>query len=113
MADESEDIRTTLALIRTIDAEKRTHLAELRTGIGILTIPLSLLTILIATSNYYTFEAVLHFILGLIIGIIALSCVGTYLVVRALKKIRRNEGLRSACKDISCFLDEHKKTRQL
>ena len=49
LADETKDMSTLLALIRTIDAEKRTHLAELRTGIGILAIPMALVTILIAT----------------------------------------------------------------
>lgn len=101
------NIRTTLALIRTIDSEKRTHLAELRTGIGILTVPLSLLTILIATSNYYSIDSALSFIIGLVIGIIALASVGSYLVIQALQKIRKNENLRASCKDISCLLEEH------
>ena len=105
--DSQSEMRTTLALIRTIDAEKRTHLAELRTGIGILTIPMSLLTILIATSNYYSIDSVLSFIVGLVIGIVALASVGAYLVIRALQKIRNNEKLRASCKDISCLLDEH------
>jgi len=105
------EMRTTLALIRTIDAEKRTHLAELRTGIGILTIPMSLLTILIATSNYYSIDSVLSFIVGLVIGIIALASVGAYLVIRALQKIRKNEKLRGSCKDISCLLDEHQNSK--
>lgn len=101
------NVRTSLALIRTLDAEKRTHLAELRTGIGILTIPMSLLTILIATSNYYSIESVLSFIVGLVIGIIALAIVGTYLVVQAFQKIRKTEGLRDSCKDISGLIVEY------
>jgi len=92
LSKDPQDLRTALALIRTIDAEKRTHLAELRTGIGILTIPMSLLTILIATSNYYSIDSVLSFIAGLVIGIVALSVVGAYLVIRALQKIKANEG---------------------
>ena len=107
MSDEGKDIRTSLAIIRTIDAEKRTHLAELRTGIGILTIPLSLLTILIATSDYYTINMVLPFIVATVIGIIALSIIGTYLVVQALMKIRNTEKLRANCKDVSCLLEEY------
>lgn len=101
------EMRTSLALIRTIDAEKRTHLAELRTGIGILTIPMSLLTILIATSNYYSIDSVLSFIVVLVIGIIALATVGSYLVIRALQKIKTNEKLRASCEDISCLLEKH------
>lgn len=100
-------IRTSLALIRTIDAEKRTHLAELRTGIGILTIPMSLLTILIATSNYYSVDTVLSFIVGLIIGIIALAVVGAYLVIQSLQKIKATEKLRDSCEDIACLLEKH------
>ncbi|MCJ7818149.1 MAG: hypothetical protein MUP60_04815 [Candidatus Thorarchaeota archaeon] len=102
------NVRTSLALIRTIDAEKRTHLAELRTGIGILTIPMSLLTILIATSNYYSVDSVLSFVFGLVLGIIALSSVGAYLVIRSLQKIKATEKLRKEFKDISCLLEEHK-----
>jgi len=104
---QQSNMRTSLALIRTIDAEKRTHLAELRTGIGILTIPMSLLTILIATSNYYSIDAVLSFIIGLVIGIIALALVGGYLVVRALQKIRDTEKLRRECDDISCLIRDY------
>ncbi|TFG28757.1 hypothetical protein EU528_10745 [Candidatus Thorarchaeota archaeon] len=101
------EMRTSLALIRTIDAEKRTHLAELRTGIGILTIPMSLLTILIATSNYYSVDSVLSFIVGIVIGIVALASVGSYLVIQALQKIKKTEKLRDSCKDITCLLEEH------
>ena len=88
---EDMSITTRLAIIRTIEAEKRTHLAELRTGIGILTIPMSLLTILIATSRYYIFEDVLLFIVSLSVGIIALSFIGAFLVYRALK-LMKNDG---------------------
>ena len=100
----------TLAVIRTIEAEKRTHLAELRTGIGILTIPFSLTTILIATSNYYEIESVLYFISGLIIGIIVLAIVGGYLVIKALRKIRLADkmraGIRIASSDYLIMCDE-------
>ena len=93
---ESKDLRMTLSLIRTVEAEKRTHLAELRTGIGILTIPFSLTTILIATSNYYEIETVLYFVAGLVIGILVLVAIGGYLVVRALKNIRENDRMRAS-----------------
>ena len=102
------DLRTTLAIIRTIEAEKRTFLAELRTGIGILTIPMSLLTILIATSNYYSYEDVLGFIVGLVIGIICLSIVGGYLVIGALRNIRKNNRLRKeTCLETEDLLQDH------
>ncbi|MFW9955942.1 MAG: hypothetical protein ACFFD3_15445 [Candidatus Thorarchaeota archaeon] len=105
VAKEKGDLTTTLAVIRTIEAEKRTHLAELRTGIGILTIPLSLLTILIATSQYYLIEEVLIFIVSLAIGIVCLAIVGTYLVIDALRDLRKNANLRRlACVDTESLL---------
>ncbi len=107
LSKEPQDLKTALALIRTIDAEKRTHLAELRTGIGILTIPMSLLTILIATSNYYSIDSVLSFVFGLVIGIIALSSIGAYLVIKSLQKIKATEKLRDSCKDVSGLIDEY------
>lgn len=91
--NEMSDLQMRLAIIRTIEAEKRTHLAELRTGIGILTIPLSLLTILIATSQYYEINDVLPFIIGLSLGIIVLVVVGIYLVFRALQEMRSDSQL--------------------
>jgi uncharacterized membrane protein YidH (DUF202 family) len=94
-------IRTSLAFIRTIDAEKRTHLSELRTGIGILTIPMSLLAILVATSSYYSINQVLPFITGLAIGIVLLLLIGGYLVYSSMKRIRGDTHLRSKCDDLS------------
>jgi uncharacterized membrane protein YidH (DUF202 family) len=100
------NMRTSLAFIRTIDAEKRTHLAELRTGIGILTIPMSLLAILIATSNYYSINEVLPLITGLAIGIVVLILVGSNFVFYALRKIRADDRLRSSCEDLSGLVAE-------
>ncbi len=107
-AEKEGNLNTTLAVIRTIEAEKRTHLAQLRTGIGILTIPMSLLTILIATSEYYLIEDVLVFIFSLIIGIICLSIIGGYLVIDALGDLRRNSRLRkNACVDTESLLRQN------
>jgi uncharacterized membrane protein YidH (DUF202 family) len=100
------NIRTALAFIRTIDAEKRTHLAELRTGIGILTIPMSLLTILIATSNYYDINQVGSFITALVLGIVVLSFIGAYLVYTSFKRLRKDSKLRRKCDDLSCLVSE-------
>lgn len=99
-------IRTSLAFIRTVDAEKRTHLAELQTGIGILTIPMSLLTILIATSNYYSVSDVLSFIVGLVASAFLLFVIGGYLVYSSLRKIRGDDGLRARCDDLSHLVSE-------
>jgi uncharacterized membrane protein YidH (DUF202 family) len=103
---EHSNLRTSLAFIRTIDAEKRTHLAELRTGIGILTIPMSLLTILIATSNYYSVEQVFGYIVGLAIGIVILLLVGGHLVSTALRKIRSDDSLRMKCDNLSSLVSD-------
>ncbi len=88
------DLTTALAIIRTIESEKRTHLAELRTGIGILTIPMSLLAMLVATSSYYSVGEVLGFIIGLSVGILVLAIIGMYLVARSLIRIRHDEQLK-------------------
>jgi uncharacterized membrane protein YidH (DUF202 family) len=103
---ENSNLRTSLAFIRTIDAEKRTHLAELRTGIGILTIPMSLLAILIATSNYYSVSEVLGYMIGLIVGIVLLFVIGGNLVYSSLRKIRGDDRLRNKCDDLSSLVSE-------
>lgn len=103
---QQSNIRTALAFIRTIDAEKRTHLAELRTGIGILTIPMSLLAILIATSNYYSVQQVLGYMVGLIAGIIVLFFIGGHLVFYSLRRIRADNRLRLKCDDLSYLVSE-------
>ena len=113
MNERSKDINTALALIRTIDAEKRTHLAELRTGIGILTIPMSLLTILIATSDYYSVEAMFPLILIVVSGIIILTVIGGYLVINAFKKLRKTEKLRLKCKDVDGLIEEYENDEQM
>ena len=108
IARKTGDLRTTLSVIRTIEAEKRTHLAQLRTGIGILMIPMSLLTILIATSEYYVIDQVLSFITGLVFGIIVLSVVGGYLVVSSLIKLRRSDRLRhNSCDETENLLKDN------
>ncbi|MHA3962981.1 MAG: hypothetical protein AM325_005525 [Candidatus Thorarchaeota archaeon SMTZ1-45] len=103
---EQSNIRTSLAFIRTIDAEKRTHLAELRTGIGIMTIPMSLLTILIATSNSYSIGEVLGYMVALVASIIFLFLIGGHLVFSSLRKIRGDNVLRNRCDDLSCLIAE-------
>jgi uncharacterized membrane protein YidH (DUF202 family) len=104
---EQSNIRTSLAFIRTIDAEKRTHLAELRTGIGIVTIALSLLAILIAITEIYSVIDVLGFAGILIAGIVFLFLIGGYLVSTALRSLRGDAALRSKCEDLSCLVSEY------
>lgn len=107
VGQELKDINIILAVLRTLDAEKRTHLAGLRTGIGILTIPFSLLTILIATSEYYSIGDVLLYMVALVIGIITMSGIGGYLVYRYLIRIRKTDRLRrNVCVSTESLLAE-------
>src|ERR1051326_8201279 len=79
--------------IQLILAEKRTALAGLRTGIAVFALPLSVLSALIATSKYYDFMRVLHFLLpllGLNLGLIVLGC---YLVILSISRIRHYDYL--------------------
>ncbi|TFF96793.1 hypothetical protein EU546_00650 [Candidatus Thorarchaeota archaeon] len=100
----TDDMKTTLAVIRTIEAEKRTHLAELRTGIGILVIPLSLLTILIATERYYDPADVIVFIIALIAGAILMAVLGITLVYRSFQKLQNAEHAKTTtCADAECL----------
>lgn len=100
----TDDMKTTLAIIRTIEAEKRTHLAELRTGIGILAIPLSLLTILIATERYYDPADVIVFIIALIAGAIMMATLGGILVYRSFRHLQAAERAKTTtCADAECL----------
>jgi uncharacterized membrane protein YidH (DUF202 family) len=74
-------------------AEMRTSLAVMRTGIAVLALPLSVISVLIATSKYYDVFHVLHLLIPLGILNSALICLGVYLIVRSLGKIRHYEHL--------------------
>ena len=74
-------------------AEKRTSLAAMRTGIAVFALPLSILGLLIATSRYYDVLHVLPMIVPLGIMLIALIVLGSYLIIRALVSIHRNDRL--------------------
>jgi uncharacterized membrane protein YidH (DUF202 family) len=75
--------------ISVLLAEKRTSLAVLRTAIAIFTLPISVFTVLIATSRYYDFSAVLHFIIPLLTICAILIFLGSYFAYRSFKKIKR------------------------
>ncbi|MBN2429002.1 MAG: hypothetical protein JXK94_11755 [Deltaproteobacteria bacterium] len=77
--------------IQLLLAEKRTSLATLRTGIAIFVLPLTVVSFLIATSQYYKIVNVLHLFLPLMLACFLLAVFGGYLVIRALRKIRRFE----------------------
>ena len=72
-------------------ADKRTSLASLRTGIAVLAIPLSIMGVLVATSRYYAILDVLHlFIVVMVINSLLLA-LGSYLIIRAIIKLRRED----------------------
>jgi uncharacterized membrane protein YkgB len=74
-------------------AEKRTSLSVMRTGITVFVLPLSVLSVLIATSKYYDIFQVMHLILPLLAICGALVVLGTYLIVRAIIRIRHHDNL--------------------
>ncbi len=74
-------------------AEKRTSMAMMRTGIAVFALPLSVLSLLIATSRYYDVVHVLYLIIPLAVVNVALLALGTHLVARALRQLRRYDML--------------------
>jgi uncharacterized membrane protein YidH (DUF202 family) len=77
--------------IQVLLAEKRTALASLRTGIAVFALPLSVLSALIATSRYYRIEKVMPLLLPLMLLNLGLVVLGTWLVFRSIRRIRRFE----------------------
>ncbi|MFZ3046385.1 MAG: hypothetical protein WA151_10755 [Desulfatirhabdiaceae bacterium] len=71
-------------------AEKRTHLAMLRTGIAIVALPMSVISFLVATSRFYEIGDNLHYLIPLFVLNILLSCLGIYMAVRSLIKLRQD-----------------------
>lgn len=84
--------------VQLLLAEKRTSLAALRTGIAVFALPLSVLSILIATSKYYDIMHVMPLLLPLLLLSAALVILGTYLVMRAILRIRHFTRLITAIK---------------
>ncbi len=95
--------------VQLILAEKRTSLAAMRTGIAVFALPLSVMGLLIATSRYYDVLHVLPLILPLGILLLALTVLGAYLIVRALRHIhnydRMIKKLKACHSRLSEFLD--------
>ncbi|TXH68601.1 MAG: hypothetical protein E6Q83_12820 [Thiothrix sp.] len=73
--------------VQLLLAEKRTSLAILRTGLAVLALPMSITTFLIATSKYYEWINVWHFLLPIIIINIILLALGAYLITHSIKKL--------------------------
>jgi hypothetical protein len=79
--------------VQLILSEKRTALSLMRTGIAVFALPLSVLSVLIATSRYYAFMHVLHFMIPVLVLCAGLIALGTYLVFRAVTRIRHLDQL--------------------
>lgn len=75
--------------IRVLLAEKRTSLSVLRTGLALFTVPISVFTILTAASEYYRLENIFPLFILLVSICVVLIVLGTYLLVRALRRIHR------------------------
>ena len=79
--------------VQLLLAEKRTSLATMRTGITVFVLPLSVLSVLIATSKYYDVFQVMHFIIPLLAICVALVFLGSYLIIRAMIRMRHQDSL--------------------
>jgi uncharacterized membrane protein YkgB len=79
--------------VQLLLAEKRTSLATMRTGISVFVLPLSVLSVLVATSKYYIFTQVMPFIIPLLVICGALVLLGSYLIIRAVIRMRHQDSL--------------------
>jgi uncharacterized membrane protein YidH (DUF202 family) len=84
---------TVINEVQLILAEKRTSLAAMRTGIAVFVLPISVLSVLVATSRYYDFIPVMHFMIPLLILCAALVVLGSYLIGRSIARIHRHDQL--------------------
>ena len=74
--------------VQLVLAEKRTSLAVMRTGIAVLVLPLSVLSVLIATSRYYLLVKDIPLRIPVLLICLGLIFLGTYLVLRAIHRMR-------------------------
>jgi len=79
--------------VQLLLAEKRTSLSTLRTGITVFVLPLSVLSVLIATSKYYNILQVMPLIIPLFIICVLLVFLGSYLIIRAMIRMRHHDSL--------------------
>ncbi|MEJ2656535.1 MAG: hypothetical protein P8012_04990 [Desulfobacterales bacterium] len=79
--------------IQLLLAEKRTSLSTMRTGIAVFVLPLSVLSVLIATSKYYNVLQVVHLIVPLLVICGIMVLLGSYLIIRAMLRMRRHDSL--------------------
>jgi hypothetical protein len=91
--DETESVGVIINEVQFILAEKRTALSTLRTGIAVFALPLTVFSVLVATSKYYSFIHVIHFMIPLLILCASLVFLGFYLVLRSLSRIHHYDRL--------------------
>jgi len=77
--------------VQLLLAEKRTSLTTMRTGIAVLILPLSVMSLLIATSKYYDVVHVMPLIVPVIALCAALTLLGSYLIIRAIIRLRHHD----------------------
>jgi hypothetical protein len=90
--------------VQLILAEKRTSLAGLRVGIAVFAIPLSIMGVLVATSRYYEILDVLHLFVAVMVTNALLLSLGSYLVIRAIIKLRREDRMINEIKRKHCAI---------
>ncbi len=79
--------------VQLLLAEKRTALSTMRTGIAVFAFPLSVLSVLIATSKSYDVQAVLQWLVPLVLLNLGLTVLGIYLITRAVIRIHHYDRL--------------------
>ncbi len=82
-----------LGEIQVLLAEKRTSLSVMNSGIAVFVLPLSVMSFLIGASKYYDPAKVMALLIPVLVICAALCGLGVYLVVRAIRKIRRYEAM--------------------
>jgi len=98
MRDSAESGPTIIGEAQLLLAEKRTSLSVMRTGIAVLALPSSVFSVLIATSRYYDFLRVMHFLIPLLILNGLLVILGFYLIIRSVYRMRRYDHLMQGLK---------------
>ncbi|WP_028313329.1 hypothetical protein [Desulfatibacillum aliphaticivorans] len=91
--ESTENISVLIGEAQLILAEKRTSLAVLRSGVAVLALPITVLSFLIATSKYYDFFNVLHFVIPLFCILGALTVIGVYLIARSVIRMQHYDKL--------------------
>jgi len=109
LKQESESSATIIGEAQLLLAEKRTSLAVMRTGIAVLALPSSVFSVLIATSRYYDFLRVMHFLVPLLALNAILVIFGFYLIIRSFFHMRHYDRLMQELKrkhsSIAEFID--------